>query len=151
MTTLARTGWGLPDPEHSPAAYAGVPFKRLVAWLIDGIAIFALTFVASVLTLGIGFLVFFGLMLLIGFVYRAISLAAASATPGMWFAGVELLNDRGERFDGTAAFLHTLGYTVSVAIPILQVASIVLMLVSARRQGLTDHILGTAAVNRGLR
>ncbi|MGJ8558402.1 MAG: RDD family protein, partial [Sulfitobacter geojensis] len=41
-----------------------------------------------------------------------------------------------------------LGYSVSFAIPVLQLISIVLMLTSARRQGLTDMVLGTVALNK---
>ena len=46
------------------------------------------------------------------------------------------------------AFLHTLGYTVSIGMPLLQVISIVLMLTTERAQGLSDHVLGTVALNR---
>ena len=53
-----------------------------------------------------------------------------------------------DRFDLSAAFLHTLGFSISISIPVLQVISVVLMLTTGRAQGLTDHVLGTAALNR---
>jgi len=101
----------------------------------------------SLLTIGIGFF-FFGLLLLvIGFIYRTVSLANRSATLGMRLASIELRNARGERFDLPTAALHTLGYQLSMAFFPAQIASIVLMLTTPRAQGLTDHLLGTAAVN----
>ncbi|HSG55282.1 MAG TPA: RDD family protein, partial [Paracoccaceae bacterium] len=46
------------------------------------------------------------------------------------------------------AVAHTLGLSISFAMPLLQVVSIILMLTTARKQGLTDHLLGTVALNR---
>ena len=54
----------------------------------------------------------------------------------------------GEPFDSGTAFLHTAGYTISVMAFPAQLVSIALMLISERKQGLTDHILGTVAINR---
>jgi len=61
---------------------------------------------------------------------------------------VELRTAQGTRLDLSAAFLHTLGYAVSMAVFPLQLVSIVLMLTSARGQGLIDLGLGCAAINR---
>ena len=52
------------------------------------------------------------------------------------------------RFDLGLAFAHTLGLTISFALPLLQVASIVLMLTRPRGEGLSDLVLGTVALNR---
>ena len=67
-----------------------------------------------------------------------------------WLYGAEIeFRDRdGQPFDGGTAFLHTAGYTFSVVTVPLQLISIVMMITTERRQGLTDIILGTAAVNR---
>ncbi len=54
----------------------------------------------------------------------------------------------GARLDGGSALLHTVGYTVSMAVPILQIISILLMLTTARGQGLSDHMLGTVMLKR---
>jgi len=54
----------------------------------------------------------------------------------------------GERFDLGTAFGHTLGYSLSIAAFPVQAVSILLMLTTARGQGLTDHVLGTVALNR---
>ncbi len=148
MTSMTEPHWGLPDPDLSPEFYADVPLKRFVAWVVDCIVIALLTAVAVPFTAFTGLFYLPVLFLLIGFFYRWLTIAARSATPGMRLAAVEFRTAEGGRFESGAAFLHTLGYTVSVSIFPLQLVSIVLMLTSARRQGLTDHLLGTAALNR---
>jgi len=107
-----------------------------------------LTGVAVLFTAFIGAFFLPLLYAVVSFLYRWWGLAAASATPGMRLTSLELRTREGLRFDGATAFLHTAGYFVSVAVFPLQLVSIVLMLISARGQGLTDHILGTAAINR---
>jgi hypothetical protein len=57
----------------------------------------------------------------------------------------------GQPFDLSMAFLHTLGYSVSMGFIVLQVVSVVLMMTTDRAQGLTDHVLGTVAINRKAR
>jgi len=143
--------WGLPDPDTQGGFYADVPSKRFFAWVIDVLLIGVLTLLTLPFTLFLG--IFF-LPLIFGvlsFMYRVISLANWSATPGMWVTAIEFRTARGERFDLAAAFLHTLGYAVSLAVFPLQLISIVLMLTSARAQGLSDHVLGSAAINRAAR
>lgn len=141
----------LPDPEIQPDFYAGVPTKRLIAWIIDTILIAGLVLLAIPFTAftGLFFLPF--LFLALGFAYRFATIASGSSTWGMRFVGIEFRTQDGHLFDGGTAFLHVLGYTVSVSIPIIQLASIVMMLVSPRGQGLTDSLLGTTALNRRAR
>ncbi len=138
---------GLPDPEARPEFYAGVPAKRALAWLVDSVLIFVLTSIAALLTV-IVFFVWPLLFLLIGFLYRWVTIANGSATPGMRVFSIEFRDRDGRRFDSTTAFLHTAGYSISIAAFPLQLISIALMLISPRGQGLTDHILGSAAVQR---
>ena len=137
-----------PDPETQPDFYTGVPSKRLVAWFIDTVLIAGLVLIALPFTAftGLFFLPF--LFLALSMAYRFVTIAGSSATWGMRFAGIELRDQSGARLDTTAAFLHCLGYIVSVSVPILQLASIVMMLASSRGQGLTDSLLGTIALNR---
>jgi uncharacterized RDD family membrane protein YckC len=150
--TMTDTRWtGLPDPDRDPALYADVPLKRLVAWVVDFVIIAALTAVVVPFTLFTGLFFLPLLFLFLGFLYRWATIATGSATWGMRLAAIEFRAADGGRLDSTTAFLHTLGYTVSVSVFPLQLVSIVLMLVSGRRQGLTDHILGTAALNRRAR
>lgn len=147
MTYSDTAFWGLPDPETQAEFYADVPVKRAIAWVVDVLIVFATAFLISLLTIGLGFFIFGLLTLTIGFIYRTVSLANRSATIGMRLASIELRTARGERFDLATAALHTLGYQLSMAFFLAQIASIVLMLTTPRAQGLTDHLLGTAAVN----
>lgn len=138
----------LPDPDYHPDFYQMVLPKRLLAWVIDSILIFALTALTVVLTAFVGLFIWPLLYLTIGFAYRTVTIANGSATPGMLFAGIELRDLAGGRLDTGQAMLHTGAYTLSLAVPILQIVSILMMMASARGQGLGDALLGTVMVNR---
>lgn len=138
----------LPDPDYQAEFYASVPAKRLLAWIVDSLLILLLSTAAVVLTAFVGLFVWPLLYLLVGFAYRVATIANGSATWGMRFAGIELRDGSGRRLDGGQAVLHTAVYSLSLAIPVLQVISVILMLTSARGQGLTDHMLGTVMLNR---
>lgn len=139
--------WGLPDPHSQSGFYAGVTLKRLLAWVFDIVIIGLLVFLVGIFTLGIAW-VLFPLMLLVGFVYRWLTIAGGSATWGMRMMAIELRTREGQPLTGGDAFLHTLGYTLSIAISPLQLISIIMMMVTPRGQGLTDMFLGTAMLNR---
>lgn len=141
----------LPDPAYQPEFYASVTPKRLLAWIVDSVLILLLTLLALPFTgfLGIFFLPV--MYLVLGFAYRVVTLANGSATWGMRLCAIEMRRWDGRRFDVEAAVLHTIGYSVSMAMPLLQVVSIILMLTSSRGQGLTDHILGSTALNTPMR
>lgn len=138
----------LPDPDRQPQFYEGVAGKRLLAWLIDTVL------VAALCALVIPFTFFTGLFFLpflfaaINFVYRVATLSGGSATLGMRFAAIEFRTQDGERFDAGTALLHTGGYYLSFALPLIQVVSVVMMITQSRGQGLTDLALGTVALNR---
>jgi uncharacterized RDD family membrane protein YckC len=139
---------GLPDPDLHPALYDGVPARRLLAWLVDSLIIGVLT---AVVVLGTAFLALFVLpavFLAIGFVYRAVTLAKASATPGMQLMAIELRGPDGLPLSGGMAVAHTALYTLATAAFPLQLISVVLMATTARGQGLGDILLGTTALNR---
>ena len=138
----------LPDPHLNPALYAGVPGKRLIAWGIDLLVTLAMTLVFIPLTLFTALLYLPILWMVISFLYRWITLANRSATWGMRFAAITLRGPDGGRLTAGQSFLHTLGYFLSTTIAPLQLISVVLMMVSARKQGLTDLVLGTAMLNR---
>ncbi|WP_108484302.1 RDD family protein [Oceaniglobus ichthyenteri] len=144
----APVNWGLPDPDRQSGFYENVPSKRLLAWVVDVVIIGVITAVLVPFTLFIGLFFLPMLFGVISFMYRVVSLANWSGTPGMRLMAIELRTSQGARFDLMAAFLHTLGYAVSVTFFPVQLISIVLMLTSARAQGLTDYVMGTAALNR---
>lgn len=137
-----------PDPIDQPEFYEGILAKRLLAWVVDSILIVGLCLVILPFTAFTGLFYFPFLILVVGFLYRVATLTGGSATWGMRLLGMELRDAHDRRFDGGTALLHTLGYTFSVAMAPLQFISIVLMVTSERRQGLTDMILSSAAMNR---
>ncbi|WP_300436837.1 RDD family protein [uncultured Mameliella sp.] len=137
----------LPDPDRQAAFYEGVTVKRGLAWVVDTVLISLITLPVAVFSI-VGLFMLPLMFLLIGFLYRWMSIAGKSSTPGMRLMNIEFRNAWGARFDGGEAFLHTLGYTLIATTVILQIASIVLMFVSERGQGLHDMVLGTVALNR---
>jgi len=139
---------GLPDPMIKPEFYTDTGTKRLIAWFIDTalIVILCLIIIPFTAFTALFFLPF--LYLVVGFAYRTVTLANRSATWGMRLMAVEFRDNQGARMTLPLAFAHTLGFTISVSMVLPQVVSIVLMLTTARGQGLSDLVLGTAAVNR---
>ena len=143
-----RAMQALPDPEAQPEFYESVPLKRLLAWVID-VGVIALASVLIVPFTAFAGLFFFPLlMLVVGFVYRVATIASGSGTWGMRLMGIELRTGGDRRFDLGFAMLHTTGYALSIAVPVVQLASIVLMCTTPHRQGLTDLALNTTALKR---
>ena len=145
---MTDRNWHIPDPDVQPEFYADVPLKRLLAWLVDTVII--LLFSALIIPFTAFTAIFFFpiLVLVVGFIYRTVTIARGSATWGMRFFAIEFRTLAGARLDTSQAALHTLGLTVSFAFILLQVVSVILMLTSARGQGLSDLLLGTVAVNQ---
>ena len=137
-----------PDPDRYPEFYAGVPTKRFLAWVMDSVIIFLACLLILPFTAFIGLFFFAFLYVIVGFAYRIITLANGSATIGMRLMSMEIRSANDVKLDLPGAVLHTFGYYVSFAFPLLQVASIILMCTSARAQGLTDMVLGTVAINK---
>lgn len=127
---------------------ADTPVKRLLAWVVDVLLIAVLTAVVVPFTLFIGLFFLPVLYAVLSFLYRWVTLANGSATWGMRLFAVSIRQPDGAPLDSSTAFLHTAGYFVSVIVFPLQLISIALMLISPNRQGLTDHVLGTVALNR---
>ncbi|GAA3873551.1 RDD family protein [Celeribacter arenosi] len=148
MSDNPHTHWGLPDPERQPGFYESVPIKRLLAFVVDLIITVVLAALLVPLTAFTGIFFFPFLVAVVGFAYRVVTIANGSATLGMRVMGIEFRTSRGERFDLGMAILHTSLFTVWGMFVIAQIVSVVLMLTSARKQGLSDFILGTAAINR---
>jgi len=143
-----RPGSALPDPALRPEFYAGVAFKRLIAWVIDTAAILLLTLIVLPFTAFLALFALPALYVALNLAYRTVGMARWSATPGMWLMAVEFRRHDGDRLDPVTAFLHSLGYTLSVALVVPQIASVALMLITPHGQGLSDHVLGTVAMNR---
>ena len=138
----------LPDPDRQPEFYQSVATKRFFAWLFDIAFISLLCTVAILLTFGMGFFILALIYAVVSFAYRVITISNGSATLGMRFMGIELRDSFGSRMDTGKAVAHTAGYFVSMAFPVLQIISVIMMLTSARCQGLTDTFLGTVMINQ---
>lgn len=146
--TTQMTATGLPDPFRDAEFYRDTALKRAFAWGLDVIAIFALSLLLTPLTLFTSLFWFPLFYLCVGMAYRTATIARWSGTPGMRIMAVELRDADGRPFDLGQAALHTLGYTVSWAVFPLQLLSGAMMIGTARGQGLTDMVLGSAAINR---
>lgn len=140
--------YALPDPHTQAEFYGDLPVKRFVAWLVDAAIILVLCLAALPFTFFLGLFFFPFLWLLLGFLYRWVTLSGGSATWGMRLVAIEFRRGDGARFDAATAFVHTLIYTVAMGTLLLQALSVALILLSPRRQSLADHLLGTAALNR---
>jgi len=138
----------LADPVTQPQFYRDVAAKRFMACVIDTTLIFLISALIVPFTAFIAAFFFLGLMAVVSFVYRVMTLASGSATWGMRLMAIEFRDATGARFDLSQAFLHTLGYTISWAVAPMQLISMVVMATSDRGQGLTDMVLGSAAMNR---
>lgn len=147
----AMTFSAQPDPERHAEFYEDVPLKRLIAWGVDTVLIGLMVLLVLLMTAFTFTLILPLVILTVSFVYRFVTLARGSATPGMRLMAIEFLDQRGRRFRSGTAFAHTLGYSLSMAFVLPQMASVALMLATERRQGLSDLILGTVAVNRAAR
>jgi uncharacterized RDD family membrane protein YckC len=137
-----------PDPDYDHAFYDGVPAKRLFAWVVDVLIVTVITFILGLLTLSVLWWIWPLTFIAVSFLYRAGSIAAWSATPGMRLMNIELRNSMGARFSGGEAVLHTLAFMVATGFVILQIISIVMMVLGSRHQGLHDILIGSAAINR---
>ena len=141
----------LPDPMTQPQFYRDVAAKRFFAWVIDTVLVGLISLLIVPFTAFVALFFFIGLMAIVGFMYRVVTLATGSATWGMRMMALEIRGPDGAQLDLGQAFLHTIGYTVSWAVAPLQLISVVLMMTSDRGQGLTDYVMGTAALNRKAR
>ncbi|NNE86577.1 MAG: RDD family protein [Silicimonas sp.] len=149
--TYTATMSGLPNPTSQAELYEDVPTKRFFAWIIDVVVIAVLTALVTPFTFFTALFFLPVLYAVLSFLYRWVTLTTGSATWGMRMVALEMRQSDGRPFTGSTAFLHTVGYVISVVTFPLQLISIALMLMSERKQGLSDMVLGTAAINRAAR
>lgn len=137
-----------PDPELQPEFYSDLPLKRFIAWGVDSIVLLALTAIIVLFTLFTALFALPAVFITLNVAYRTVTIARNGATPGMQLMAIELRDARGQLADPLYAFLHTLGYVVASVLVLPQIVSVALMLMTQRRQGLHDFLLGTVVINR---
>ncbi len=138
----------LPDPEFQPEFYQDVPLKRALAWLVDLLVTLVLTVVALAFTL---FLAAFFLPLffaIISIAYRTVMLSRYGATLGMMVTALKWRGLDGRAPDPLTAFYYSAIHAGQWAVLPVQIASIVMILVTPYRQGLNDTLLGTTMLHR---
>ena len=150
MNRSLNNGGGLPDPDADAQFYAGVPAKRLVAFIIDVVLVWGIAILVSLLTLGVGFLILGFLIAVIDLIYRTMTIGSQSATIGMRLMGIELRTFGGDRFNTGHAFIHTLLFYAMLAFVIVQLISVIMMGGSRYGRGLHDFIVGSTMINRPL-
>lgn len=143
-----------PDPLTDTRLYQGVRTRRIMAFLVDVVLLGILTFLAAVLilfigvlTLGLGWLLYFILWPVLALVYSAFTLGGPnSATPGMQVMGLEMRQTNGEKMTPVLAAVHSVLFYASVSV--LTPFVLVVALISDRKRLLHDIVLGTVVVNR---
>lgn len=138
----------LPDPIDQAEFYAGVPVKRLLAWIIDTILIGSVAAVLATLPLFIGWFFYPFIFLVVSFLYRSATISSRSATWGMRLMNIELRGRTGQPLEGSEAMMHTGAYLLASAFFLPQLISVLLMITSPRHQSLHDHLVGSAAINK---
>lgn len=140
------------DPDTQPQLFEGVLSKRIVAFVVDALIIAGLmvpaalvVFVIAVITLGIGFLLYPVLFVLVALGYVGFTLGGpASATIGMRVAGLEMRTWSGAPMFTLLAIMHALLFWFSMGLtPLILLVG----LFTRRRQLLHDLLLGTVVVN----
>ena len=144
----------LPDPATAPELFEGVLTRRVMAFIIDMIVISAIVLglsivggIAGFLTFGLGWLALVVLIPLAIILYYGATLGSPRrATLGMSMMDIVLTPTRGQPLDGGMAFVHALLFWVSAWIcwPL----SLIIALVTPRRQMLHDLIVGALVVRR---
>lgn len=146
--SASMTDTQLPDPIAQAAFYEGVPVKRLLAWVVDIVVVGLMTAVVATLPFFIGWFFFPLIFVVLSFIYRVTTITSGSATWGMRLFNIELRGRTGQTLEGSEAVLHTSAYLVASGFFLPQLISVVLMLVTDRKQSLHDLLCGTAAINK---
>lgn len=140
-----------PMPSAAPQVYAGVVWRRCLAYLVD-VLVIALLGLALALLLSVAGFLTFGLLgplavVVMAFwplLYHSYFLATGGATPGMRLFDIELRDWSGKPPEPAQAILVVLLFYVSVALTAWLV--LVLVLFTDRNRALHDILAGTVVV-----
>lgn len=144
----------LPDPATAPELFEGVLTRRVIAFVIDLIAMGTMILAFGLVGLIAGFLTFGLAWLALVFVvpatvilyYGATLGSPKRATLGMQMMDIVLTPTRGQPLDGWMAIIHAgvFWITAWISLPL----SLVFTLFTPRRQMIHDLIVGTLMVRR---
>ena len=148
------------DPAVNPELFDGVPARRLVAFIIDFIILAVpvlfvamFIFVAGIVTLGIGFLLYFLLwpaMVIWALIYYGACLGGPrSATIGMRVMDLEMRTWYGAPAYFVLGAVHAIVFwiTVSALTPLV----LLVCFFNLRRRCLHDILVGTVVINNPVR
>lgn len=141
------------DPVAQPELFEGLRWRRTMAFVVDVamvgtlfmIAAFAVFFL-GLLTLGLGWMLYFILWQAIALLYTAFTLGGpSSATPGMRMMGIEMRLWYGAKVYSLLAAAHVIAFWLSISF--LTPFVLVVSLINERKRLLHDIVLGTVVVN----
>lgn len=143
------------DPVVQPELFEGLRWRRTMAFVVDVsmvgmlfmIAAFAVFFL-GLLTLGLGWMLYFILWQAVALLYTAFTLGGpSSATPGMRLMGLEMRLWYGAKAYPLLAAAHVIAFWLSISF--LTPLVLVVSLINERKRLLHDIVLGTVVVNAG--
>ncbi len=142
-----------PDPLDDPDLYDGLIWRRMVAYLVDALAILAIMgglflvlTIVTVLSFGLLFPLKIVVLALVPLAYHSYFVGHDGATPGMRLFDVEIRVWTGRRPDYVQAFLVALLFYATV-LPTSWLV-LVVALFNERNRTLHDLLTGTLAVRR---
>jgi uncharacterized RDD family membrane protein YckC len=143
----------LPDPASAPELFEGVLSRRIIAWLVDSVIIFAIAtavfvvgLIIGVLTLGIGLIAMPFILPVAVLAYYAMTLGSpARSTVGMRVFDLVLTPARGKPLDGWTILIHPIIFWLTIWFAWI---AVLLPLFTPRRQMLHDLVTGTLMLRR---
>ena len=133
-------------------AYSGVLSRRVLAFVIDYAIVLLLcipaavvVFFLGIITLGLGFMLYPALFVIVALLYFGMTLGGPSqASLGMRAAGIAMMRMDGRRLDFLTAVAHTVIFWImnSVLTPLLLLAGLFI----ERSRLVHDLLLGTVVV-----
>jgi uncharacterized RDD family membrane protein YckC len=139
-------------PAYDLARIDGVRRKRIIAFLIDFTLVLLLSFVAGIfvfflgiITLGLGWALYGGIIPLVAVFYSGISIANRGATPGMRAAGLTFRLETGEKPGFLQGAFHVILFYLTVSFS----GGLILLVTffNSRKRLLHDMLIGATVEN----
>ncbi len=145
-----------PNPTYAAPedwrAYSGVLSRRVFAFILDYLIVLLLcipaaviVFFLGIITLGLGFMLYPALFVIVALLYFGMTLGGPSqASPGMRAMGITLMRMDGRRMDFMTAMVHTVLFWLinSVLTPLILLVG----LFTEKSRLVHDMLLGTVIV-----